>query len=305
MAITAELIKQQEIDTPFTDSQIALVEKLSRNEEEQVIHNKRGDWYKQFDQTILDESGIPKEGQEKASDYAKRVLAAQKAKIAEMETYKTKAATLEAKIATLEEGKGDAATTQKIKDLQSELASLKETHQQELQAKESALTEKEKALISEKTETQFAAALSSVNFKKDEQSTAVKDILISNAKQALLAEATMSVEEGKVIWRDKKGEIIRNPKNGNEPMTTAELLMPKLAPVIDLGRKATGTGTTAAQGGQSSSTGFNPTAKTKTDFYTQASDHLVALGVDRTTPEFAAKLSELSKEFNAQELPVA
>lgn len=304
MAITEDLIKQQDHLKDLTADQIKAIETLSRNEEEQVIHSKRGDWYKQFDQTILDESGIPKEGAEKATDYAKRVLAAQKSQIAELTTYKTKVADLTTEIATLKDGKVDAATTRKIQDLQTELASLKETHQQELQAKETALTEKEKALILEKTETQFAAALAGISFKKDETTTALKDMAIANAKAQLLTEATMDIVDGKTVWRDKKGDIIRNPKNGNEPSTTADLLLPKLAPVIDAGRKITGTGGQGAEGGASGSTGFNPTAKTKTEFYTQASDHLVKLGVDRTTPEFATKLGELSKEFNAQELPV-
>lgn len=303
MPITGDLIKQQEIDIPFTDSQIALIERLSQNSEDQAFHDKTKEWYNQWDQTILDASGVQKEAREKASDYAKRAFTALKSEIQELATFKTKAKELETEIATLKDGKIDAATTQKITDLNAELASLKQTHQSQLQEKENALAEKEKALLNERVETQFATALNGISFKKDETTAALKDIAIQNAKQTLLAEATMDIQDGKLVWRDKTGQIIRNPKNGNEPSTTADLLLPKLTPVIDQGRKAGGTGTAGASGGAPPS-GFAPTAKTKTEFYTQASDYLIAKGEDRTNPDFAKKLTELSKEFNAQDLPV-
>lgn len=303
MPITGDLIKQQTIDTPFTDSQIALIEKLSQNVEDQVIHDKTREWYSQWDQTILDASGIQKEAREKASDYAKRAFAALKSENQELVTFKAKAKELETEIATLKDGKIDAATTQKITDLKAELASLKQTHQAQLQEKENALAEKEKALLAERVETQFASALNGVSFKKDETSAALKDIAIQNAKQTLLAEATMDTQDGKLVWRDKDGNIIRNPKNGNEPATTADLLLPKLTPVIDQGRKAAGTGTNGAAGaGQASN--FAPTAKTRTDFDRQAGEFLLAQGLERTNPEFATKLTELRKEFDAQALPV-
>lgn len=304
MAITADLIKQQESLKDLTADQIKAIETLSKNDEDAVIHSKRGEFYNQFDKEIHESSGFPKEGHERASDYAKRVLAAQKSQIEELSTYKTKVGTLEEKIKTLEEGKVDAATTKKIKDLTDELASLKETHQKQIQEKDTLLTEKEKALISEKEETEFAAALMGVNFKKDETATSLKDLAIKNAKDQLRAEATLDIVDGKQVWRDKKGEIIRNPKNGNEPATTADLLLPKLTPIVDQGRKVAGNGGSAPQGGGSGGEGFHPTAKTKTEFYTQADDYLVKMGFDRTTPEFAVKRTELSKEFNAQELPV-
>lgn len=303
MPITGDLIKQQQTDTPFTDSQIALIERLSQNSEDQAFHDKTKEWYNQWDQTIFEASGVQKEAREKASDYAKRAFTTLKSEIQELATFKTKAKELETEIATLKDGKIDAATTQKITDLNAELTSLKQTHQAQLQEKENALAEKEKALLNERVETQFATALNGISFKKDETTAALKDIAIQNAKQTLLAEATMDTQDGKLVWRDKTGQIIRNPKNGNEPATTADLLLPKLTPVIDQGRKAGGTGTAGASGGASVS-GFAPTAKTKTEFYTQASDYLIAKGEDRTNPDFAKKLTELSKEFNAQDLPV-
>lgn len=302
--ITEDLIKQQELLKDLTPDQVKAIETLSKNDEETVIHKKRGDWYKQFDQDILDSSGIPKEPAERATDYAKRAFALQKAEIEELTAYKTKAKTLEAKIATLEDGKVDATTKQKIKDLGDELAALKVTHETAIREKETLLSQKDQELIRERQEVQFAAALSGVKFKSDETTTALKDIAVKSAKEALMAEYTMDIADGKTVWRDKKGEIVRNPKNGNEPMTTADLLMPKLAPVIDQGRKVNGTGTTKVDANGTSSTTFAPTAKTKTEFYTQASDYLIAQGNDRTNPEFAKKLTELSKEFNAQELPV-
>lgn len=305
MAITEELIKQQDSLKDLSADQIKAIETLSRNDEDAVIHTKRGDWYKQFDQTIAEESGIPKEGAEKASDYAKRVLAAQKAQIQELSTYKTKVGELQDQITSLKDGKVDAATTQKIKDLESELATVKDTHQRQLQEKDNLLTEKEKALLSEKEETAFASAISQMKFKGDDQSKALKDIALKNAKAELKSEATLDIVDGKQVWRDAKGDIIRNPKNGNEPATTADLLLPKLAPVIDQGRQATGTGGKAAEGSAFSATGFTPTAKTKTEFYSQAEAYLLAQGNERTSPEFAKKLTELSTEFKAQELPVS
>jgi len=303
MPITGDLIKQQTIDTPFTDSQIALIEKLSQNVEDQVIHDKTKEWYDQWDQTIRDASGIQKEAREKASDYAKRAFAALKSENQELVTFKAKAKELETEIATLKDGKIDAATTQKITDLKAELASVKQTYQTQLQEKENALAEKEKALLSEKEESAFAMAIGTFQFKKDEQSSALKEIAIKQAKADLKAEATLDIVDGKQVWRDKTGQIIRNPKNGNEPATTADLLLPKLTPVIDQGRKAAGTGTNGAAGaGQASN--FAPTAKTRTDFDRQAGEFLLAQGLERTNPEFATKLTELRKEFDAQALPV-
>lgn len=303
MAITRELILQQQVETPFTDAQIALIEKLSKNDEDQVIHDKTREWYTQWDQTIFEASGIEKEAREKASDYAKRAFSALKTQATEATTYKSKVATLESEIAALKDGKVDAATTQKIKDLTAEIASLKDNHQKALKEKEDALSEREQALINERVDSEFNSVLVGIQFKKDETAIALKDIALQNAKQALRSEFTMDVVDGKRVWRNKQGDIVRNPQNGNEPATTADLILPKLAPIIDQGRKATGTGTNGASGGTNPS-GFNPTAKTRVDFDREAGEYLISKGLERTKPEFAAKLTELRKEFNVAQMPM-
>lgn len=303
MPITRELISQQQIDTPFTDSQIALIERLSQNVEDQVIHDKTKEWYNSLDQTILDASGVPKEAREKATDYAKRAFAALKSDADASSTYKTKVSALETEIAALKEGKQDAVSAQKITDLKSEIASLKENHAVQLREKDEALAIHEKAIQEERFESAFTSALLGVNFKKDDTTTAIKDTLLEAEKAKFKSQYTPDIVDGKRVWRDKEGNIVRNAKNGNEYATAADLILPKLQPIIDAGRKITGTGLSGASGGSDPS-GFVPTAKTRVEFDRQAADYLIAQGLERTKPEFAAKLTELRKEFDVSSLPV-
>lgn len=303
--ITGELIKQQTPKTPFTDDQIELIEQLSKNDEDVTIGNKTRQWYSELDALIAEQTGVQKDGREKASDYAKRAFAALKSENQELATFKIKAQNLEAEIATLKDGKVDAATNQKIHDLNAELKSLKETHQAQLQEKETALTAKEQALLDERFETELASALLGVTFKKDETATALKDITINAAKQALRSEYTLDVVDGVRVLRDKEGEIVRNPKNGNAPATLADFLLPKIAPIVDQGRQAVGTGTKDAKGNVIPQSNFTSTAKTRTDFDRDAGDHLMKQGIERGTTAFTEKLTELRKEFNVSALPEA
>ena len=305
--LTKDLIQQQDSLAHLTNEDIKVIETLSQNDEKEVIHRKRGEFYTEFDQAVLESTGIKKNAGEKASDYHKR--AAKELKdaanggsdsLADIEAKDAKIKELEKQIT---DGTGSESMKKKLSDLESEISSLKAAHSLAIEAKDKMISDKDTEVVGQRLDAEFASSIAKIKLKSDDIIDAkVKAAFLKEAKAELLAEYTMDTDDGKLVWRDKDGNIVRNPKNGNNPMTTDELISPKLTPIMDEARKAEGTGGKAPSGNQRSSSVIR--AKTQVEFTEQATDALIAQGVQRGTSEFTTKMTDLRTEHNASKLPM-
>lgn len=298
--LTADSIKLQPNLAHLTDDDIAAITALSKHDEDALMSVKTKEWYDKWDAAILEKTGIPKLPREQAFDYFGRAYGEKTKDLGVVETSKQTIADLQLEIAELKEGKIDKSTQKKITDLQSELALAKT----DIAAKEKAISDKENELLTERQDAKLNAAMAKMTFKPDTAIDAsVKETFIKDAKTKLLAEATLEIVDGAEQWRDSKGEIIRNPKNGNAPITTEELLQAKLTPILDTGRQASGAGSSNPKGQGAS---LSPTiqAANQIEFNTKATDYLIAQGVERGTKEFTTGLTKLREDNGAKALPM-
>jgi len=288
----------------LTDEQLVAIETASLNDEDAVIHKKRGEWYKTFDEKLLETSGIEKLPGEKASDYLARVTKQLKEAADAAGNYQTEINSLkEAKTALekqISEGDTSAATKKQLKDLNDELASLKDLHKKALEDKDKEIQAKSAEMQDYMVESEFGMAVAGLEFK--ETDAMIKKAMLKEARESLLAEATMDTENGRKVWRDKDGNILRNPQNNNEPFTTIELLAPKLAPILDTGREVKGPGIKPDPA--KPQIPGRIVAKTQVEFTEKATDYLIAKGVERGTEEFTKQFGELRAAHKASELPL-
>lgn len=312
--LTIEMLRQNANLAGLTDAQINAIAEMSRNDENTVIGTKIGALHGQYDTDIFSITGIKKNDGEKSYDYAKRVLSEYKTKAgatsevqAKLDTANAKIADLEAKIA---KGEGDAALRQQLKDTKAQVTQL----QTQLQTKETEFantkTKLEEQIKNTHVDYAFAAATSGLKFK-DGIPESVQKVLISSAKQEILAKGTPDfIDDDKggktLVLRDANGLTLNNPKNNFNPYTLQELVLEtSLKDVIDAGRKQTGGGT-GDPGGQGNNHGTLDLSgiKTQVEADKAIESHLLSMGLTRDSAEFASKSLELRAENNVSDLPI-
>lgn len=315
MALNAEVIKSNEGLNDLTDDQISKIVTLSVNDENTVIAGKTKDIYDGLDNDIKEVSGLEKEANEKTYSFAKRAITSFKSQLGEVETYKTQINDLNTKISTYEEqiknGDGDAALKQQLVDAQSRAKALEESYntlQTDFKAKE---TEYTTSLKMSKVSSILASEKSGLKFKSDYPET-VQKTLLSSAESSILSNNPDIVEvDGNdvLVFRDEKGEILRNPENGLNPYTAKELLSKQLKDVLDLGKKQHGLGSEPPVPG-------NPTvdlvdlgsAKSQVEADKLIEKHLLQKGLTKNGFSegqlFQEEFQKIRKENNIDKLPL-
>lgn len=317
MALNADKLKSVQGLTP---EQVREISTLSQNDEDQVIYDKVRDIHTQYDRDILEVTGKQKPGTMKTYDHLKQVLSELKEAASgggelqkQLDQLKREKADLENQI---KDGKGDEAIRKQLTELQGQLKE-KESHlkkwedkyKTEIKAKEDEIAKKENEALQFRVESEIDKALSKLKFKDPSLLPAsLKELAVTAAKTELLNNTKYGFESdgngGKtLVFYDANGNIMRNPNNSLHPFTADELLAPKLEPVLDPGRKATGTGK-EPQRQQSSGGGlYLGDAKSKTEALTKIQAHIISLGIERGTEAFTQKQNELWKENNVAALP--
>lgn len=313
--ITIEMLNQNTALNALTDAQKAAIAELSKNDEATVIGTKIGALHGQYDTDILNASGIAKNSGEKSYDYLKRVLGDYKAKLdgtktlsAQLEAQKKKVTELETKLAA---GSSDENVKQQLKDARHQVVQLQTQltkKDEELNNAKADYEKKEKYL---QVGFAFTNATSGIKFKSG-ISDAVKNILLSAAKEEILAKGTPDfIDDGKgnkkLVFRDENGNTINNPKNNLNPYTINELIMEtSLKDVIDTGKHLTGGGTSnnnlPNQGGGVALdlSGI----KTQIEADKAIENYLLSTGLTRDNAEFGNKALEIRNENNISELPI-
>lgn len=313
--ITIEMLNQNTALNALTDAQKAAIAELSKNDEATVIGTKIGALHGQYDTDILNASGIAKNSGEKSYDYLKRVLGDYKAKLdgtktlsAQLEAQKKKVTELETKLAA---GSSDENVKQQLKDARHQVVQLQTQLTKKDEELNNAKADYEKKEKSLQVGFAFTNATAGIKFKSG-ISDAVKNILLSAAKEEILAKGTPDfIDDGKgnkkLVFRDENGNTINNPKNNLNPYTINELIMEtSLKDVIDTGKHLTGGGTRnnnlQNQGGGAALdlSGI----KTQIEADKAIENYLLSTGLTRDNAEFGNKALEIRNENNISELPI-
>lgn len=313
MALNKEVLTANETLKTLSDEQISAIETLSINDENTVIGTKIGELHGKYDQDVVAVAGVQKNQGEKSYDFVKRVLGDFKAKATIATQLETEIGTLKGQISDYEQkfkdGKGSEAIAQKLKDAESKLDLLNkkyETDSQTWQQKEGQFATE---MNSYKLNVEVAKATSGLKFKPGYPEDVQQTLLESATNKVLSAYKTDWVDNGKggktLLFRDEKGEIVRNAENKLEPFTIGELISKQLKSVLDSGTPQRGAGT--KEGEENKFVGDLPDLGGITN-QVQADDLILSFlmkkGLTRGSEEFAAQQTKIRKELEVEKLPV-
>lgn len=268
---------------------------LSANDENTVIGKKLAESHSQYDADVYQITGIQRDQSEKTYEYVKRVLSKYKTEVSELPTVKMSLQKLEQEKKDLEEviksGKGSEAITQQLKDAQSMIDSLKKTNETTVSELTKKLSEKETEVSSIKVNTVFEKALVGIKLK-EEYSDSIKDVLINNAKNTILASYKTDWVDGKLVFRDSAGEILRNGNNLQNPYTVEELMKDNLKDALFVEDRRGGGGTGVSKPNDKDILDIS-TAKDQFEADDIFSKYLMKKGYSRGTVEFADAFRKL------------
>ena len=156
---------------------------------------------------------------------------------------------------------------------------------------------------------QFEKAVSGLKFKAG-YPEGVQRTLLKSTKDGILNQYKpdwVEVDGQKVmVFRDAKGEILRNKNNALNPYTAQELISEQLKEVLDLGKKTTGAGTEEPGKGGVDTIEIVDIAGAKTQV--QADEiivkYLMQNGETRGSASFAEKQKKLREENGVNKLPI-
>lgn len=174
---------------------------------------------------------------EKSTDYIKRVIKDLNTQL------KADSENIKALEKQIKDGSGDTGLKDKLKSVEEQkdalvkqVKELKESHKEE---KERMIKENETAFV-ELALRSAAPKIKQGVFSNPEQEKILIDIAIKQ-----IIETAERTSDGKIVFKDKDGKVLRNPDNNHEPFTATELLGKSkvLENLIETDRKVAGVGT--------------------------------------------------------------
>lgn len=210
-------------------------ETFLENHNEKVIAPKIRDVHDQYDKDVKEVSGVDRQQNEKSYDYVKRVLGDYNSKVSGIAGLETTISDLNKKI---EEGSGDEELKGKLATSEKELERVKTLHSEGKEAWDSEKSKMETSHLQSSYANEIDSSLLGIKFKEGMTEGTVK-IIVDSVKNELLEKAERI--DGKLVFKDKNGDIIRNKENLN-PLTAKEIIKGRLSDIIDDGIKIEGTG---------------------------------------------------------------
>ncbi len=322
--LTKELLKSNVAS--LTDDQITAIELLSKNDEDKVV----GDLYKtvhdRFDAKVKELTGVDKTPNMKSLDYmATAIDTKMKASVtAERATeLQGQITSLTSERDTLQQQlkagsndevlKGQIATLeQRVKDKESELVTVRSTYGKEKEELEGKLKSQQAKAVDLELNHAYDKHIvdNKVKFKAGIPDTILQETL-RNRKAALTSSLTTDwIDDGsggqRLVLRDDKGEIMRNPDNKLEPFTPGELFIQKITDLVDPGQKQQGGGTTPPGTGSGAITPLDLTsARSQVKADEVIVNHILKVeGIAKTDPKFAERQKEIRAEHKVEDLPI-
>lgn len=311
MALTPEIIKQQEPLKGLTDEQISSLVTLSTNDENDVIGKRIGEIYGALDADIKETFGVEKNQGEKTYDFLKRVGRTITDKVKKYADVERRIVQLEGEKTELEDkiksGKGNEAINQKLKDTSDKLDELKQKYDNDRKEWETKLSEKEQAIKDVHVTNAFDKARIGMTFKP-EISEDLQAVMLNSARSSILGKFSPDfVDDGngstRMVFRNKEGQIANNPDNGLNPYTADELLAKELKPALDTTKKK-GTGTRKPDGSRHDDIIPISEAKTQIEADRIIVDNLLAKGLVKGSDKFDTEQKRLRSEHKVAELPL-
>lgn len=313
--LTKEILKASAVLAALTDDQLQSIVELSKNDETAVISQKVGEIHRQYDETILKATGIPRNGDEKSYVYLERAGKALKEQATgASKEMQDKITELTAEKERLEKAIKEGGSDNELKtQLSNAQAELNQTKQQftELQSKlTKAETEHNKRVHEMQVDFELNGATQGLKFKAELPESATK-VLMQQALGSIKSNKADFIDDGKggkrLVFRNAEGAILNNPENQLNPFTAAELLKKELATmgVLDDGRKQSGAGTgSGGSGNGGSGQGFDLSgAKNQIEANEIISKQLLSQGLTRGSSEFESAATQAWKDNNVSELP--
>lgn len=310
MALTKELIMQQEALNGLSEEQVSALVTLSANDENVVIGQRFGEVYRQMDSTIETALGIKRNGDEKTYNYLSRASKEFAERYKDYDGLKSRLGELETEKKRLEQLVKDSAADKELKTkYEGALADLTKAQEAyaELQKKyEQGVTEHKAELVALRVDGDIAHSMSGLKFKAGIPESAIETLKAAAiAKVKAMNPCYEKDAKGAdvLVFRDAQGAKMVNPKNLQMPLTASELLTSELKAlgVLDEGRQQTGGGT--GGNGGSEVTVDLASARSRVEADAIAEKMLMERGLVRNTPEFQKemlKIRESNKDLYAK-----
>lgn len=324
--LTVDTLKANAKLAELSQEQLDIIALLSKNDEQSVIDSRVREIHNRYDADIEKITGQKKPDNVKTYVHLNSVLSDLKGKAdnagdtskltSEIDTLKREKADLEKQI---KEGSTDTALKsqitaleQKIKDKDDEIKTVKSTYEADKSKYEKDLETERNKMVSLELTQKFDSYLveNGVKFKSTIPDTLLKETL-ANRKSSLIASAKPDyVDDGKggktLVFRNDKGEILRNPENQLNPFTAGELYLKNIGDLVDTGKKQGGGGTGGSGGsGGGSSTLDLSAARSQIQADELIRTHILKNeGITKTDPKFSERHTELRTENKVADLPM-
>lgn len=304
--LTKDFLKANEALKGLTDEQIAVIAKLSENDEDSVISEKTRTFHERYEDTIFQQTGIKKEGSEKSYQYFERAVKAVKGDTstltAQIETLKTEKQDLEAK---LKSAPGDETLKAQIAKLETELTDTKKHYTEATTKVQEVEAAKLKEVHSARVTAELAFAEKALKIKTSIPEASAKT-LVELARKKVSEMPSEYDEKGRLVFKDENGAILKNPTKNLEPFTVDDLLGKELTllGVIDTNNKPAGAGGSGGSGGSGGGSSLDLSTHTsQVSAMSAISKHLATQGLVKGTEEYQKAQSEIFTENKINELP--
>lgn len=304
MALTNEILSNNQALSGLSDEQRAAIVELSKNDEAAVIGQRVGEIYGGLDADILSASGIPKNGIEKTYEYAKRVIGEIKGQVGnatELQNQITELTNEKNRLqGIIDKGGSDDETKRQLTQARAELENVQKQYSE---LKTSFDTEKaahEKALFDVRLDNEFATASAGLKFKPELPESA-RGVLLQQAIAKVKGYSPEFIDDGKggkVLSFKENGLTMRNPDTNLNPYTASELISRELKNmgVLDEGIKQTGAGSQGGQGGGQSGTIDLAGARTQDEAQEMVAKHLMSKGLTKGSKEYQEAFDKAWKD---------
>lgn len=320
MPVTAEIIKQSDALKELPENQVEAFVTLANNIFKEDIDTHTGTSKRRWEEDVKGLFGLEKpQPNMPAHEYLKWAAAEQQkayeAKIEEAKKLSDPAEkeALERKIQALQNELKDAGLKgsellrseidgykQKLKDFETLEKQLKSDFSSEKKKLESEISAERQRNLLLQVGFEKSEALVGVEFNPA-YAESVRNDLIEARWNAILAKAAPAkeIDENgnlRTIWRDKDGNILRNPKNNRLPFTTKELLMEGLQDILKTQRIVTGSGTNGGQNGGNAIDVDLTSARSQVEADEIIERQILGMGIAKGTTQFTEKKTAIRKE---------
>ena len=303
--LTAEIINQN--IQGLTEDQVNAFLKLNDND----FGSRIGEVYRRMDETISQNTGVSRQGDEKTYNYLARAMQSVQEKLSQsteltkqLDALKQTNADLEKKIA---EGIKDEDSIKALKKAQADLLGVQEQYNVLKGEYDKAKESHAKELFDLQIGGELRSAASGIKFKS-ELPQSVTDVILNQAIAKVKGMNPVYADNNGVktlIFQDSNGATLRNPENSLNAYTAGELLMRELKAmqVLDEGRKGAGAGT-KPNGNQPSETTVDlSAARNQVEAMGIIENILGKKGLVKGSNQYQQMMDAMWKENNVSSLP--